>query len=60
MLQARNFELELIPISIRKIMKDMDNISFHPSKAPKVRHMWRDIERRVEYYGILIPKVPAS
>ena len=60
MLQEYDLQLEFIPISIRKIMKDMDNIPFPPSKESKVQHMWRDIERRAEYYGIPIPKVPAS
>ena len=58
-LQERNLQLEFVPISIRKIMKDMDNIPFPPTKESKVRHMWRDIERRAELYGIRIPKVPA-
>lgn len=58
-LQERNLQLEFVPISIRKIMKDMDNIPFPPTKESKVRHMWRDIERRAELYGIPIPKVPA-
>ena len=59
MTQEYNFQLKFVPISIRKIMKEMDNIPFPPSKEPKVRHMWRDIERRAKYYGIPIPKVPA-
>ena len=37
----------------------MDNIPFPPSKESKVRHMWRDIERRAELYCLPIPKVPA-
>ena len=59
MLQEYNLQLKFVPISIRKIMKEMDNIPFPPSKKPKVQHMWRDIERRAKYYGISIPKVPA-
>ena len=56
--QEKNLQIEIIPISIRKIMRDMDNIPFPPSKESKVRHMWRDIERRAELYGLPIPKVP--
>ena len=57
--QEKNLQIEVIPISIRKIMREMDNIPFPPSKESKVRHMWRDIERRAELYGLPIPKVPA-
>ena len=47
------------PISIRSIMKEMDNSSFPPSKPEKVRYMWRDIERRGASYDLPAPKVPA-
>ena len=47
------------PISIRSIMKEMDNSPFPPSKPEKVRYMWRDIERRAAGYGLPAPKVPA-
>jgi len=57
--QEKNLQIEVIPISIRKIMREMDNIPFPPSKESKVRHMWRDIERRAELYGLPIPKAPA-
>ena len=39
------------PFSVRKIMKDMDNIPFPPNKKPKVDYMWRDIQRRAEGHG---------
>ena len=47
------------PISIRSIMKEMDNSPFPPSKPEKVKYMWRDIERRAAVYGLPTPKVPA-
>ena len=47
------------PISIRSIMKEMDNSPFPPSKPEKVQYMWRDIKRRAAVYGLPAPKVPA-
>jgi len=49
--KQHNLVLQIKPISIRQIMKAMDNIPFPPSKKPKVDYMWRDIERRAEGYG---------
>ena len=37
----------------------MDNIPFPPSKKSKVDYMWRDIERRAQFYGLPNPRVPA-
>ncbi len=51
--------LSVKPISIRAIMKSMDNIPFPPSKKTKVDYMWRDIERRADWYGLPKPKLPA-
>ena len=48
--------LEIKPISIRQIMKSMDNIPFPPSKKTKVDYMWRDIERRAAFYGLPVPE----
>ena len=39
------------PFSVRKIMREMENIPFPPSKQVKVDYMWRDIERRAQGYG---------
>ena len=39
------------PFSVRKIMREMDNIPFPPTKQAKVDYMWRDIERRAHSYG---------
>lgn len=57
--QEKGLNLLVKPISIRAIMKSMDNIPFPPSKKIKVDYMWRDIERRAEWYGLPKPKLPA-
>ena len=49
--KKEDINLSIIPISIRQIMKSMDNIPFPPSKQTKVNYMWRDIERRAKGYG---------
>ena len=46
------------PFSVRKIMREMDNVPFPPSKKVKVDYMWRDIERRAQGYGFSA-QVPA-
>jgi len=46
------------PFSVRKIMREMDNIPFPPTKQVKVEYMWRDIDRRAHNYGFS-PSVPA-
>ena len=40
------------PFSVRKLMQEMDNIPFPPTKKAKVDYMWRDIERRAQKYDI--------
>ena len=57
--KKEDINLSIIPISIRQIMKSMDNIPFPPSKKTKVNYMWRDIERRASLYKVPVPKVPA-
>ena len=57
--KKEDINLSIIPISIRQIMKSMDNIPFPPSKQTKVNYMWRDIERRAALDKIHRPKVPA-
>ena len=56
--RSLNLSLDIRPISIRRIMKSMDNIPFPPSKKAKVDYMWRDIERRAEWYGLPRPNMP--
>ena len=46
------------PFSVRRIMREMDNVPFPPSKQVKVDYMWRDIERRAKGYGFTA-NVPA-
>ena len=58
-LDTANLSIEVKPISIRQIMKSMDNIPFPPSKQTKVEYMWRDIQRRAAYYKLPLPDVPA-
>jgi len=57
----REMGLSLVvrPICIGDIMRSMDNIPFPPSKKTKVDYMWRDIERRADWYGLPKPKLPA-
>ena len=57
----RDMGLSLLvrPICIGDIMRSMDNIPFPPSKKTKVDYMWRDIERRADWYGLPKPKLPA-
>jgi len=39
------------PFSVRKIMLEMDNVPFPPTKQVKADYMWRDIKRRAQGYG---------
>ncbi len=57
--KSENVIFNWIPFSVRKIMMEMDNIPFTPpSKKIKSDYMWRDIERRAQFYGFS-PKLPA-
>ena len=56
--KKNNFNLIFRPFSVRDVMKSMDNIPFPDSKKSKVDHMWRDIQRRSQIYGLKIPQVP--
>ena len=53
-----NIDFSLHPFSVRTVMKNMDNIPFPPSKKSKVEYMWRDIQRRSEFYDLKLPNVP--
>ena len=59
-IEASEIKLDIRPISIRQIMKNMDNIPFPPSKKTKVDYMWRDIQRRAEFYSLPVPQLPAA
>ena len=56
----RKFEVSFSwqPFSVRKIMREMDNVPFPPTKQAKVDYMWRDIQRRALGYGFEA-RVPA-
>ena len=56
----RKFEVSFSwqPFSVRKIMREMDNVPFPPTKQAKVDYMWRDIQRRTRGYGFEA-RVPA-
>ena len=56
--EKKDFNLIFRPFSVRDVMKSMDNIPFPESKKSKVDHMWRDIQRRSQLYGLEIPQVP--
>ena len=56
--QKTGVSLSWQPFSVRKIMREMDNIPFPPNKQTKVEYMWRDIERRARGYGF-VANVPA-
>ena len=51
----QDLKFHIKPISIREIMKSMDNIPFPPSKKAKADYMWRDIQRRAKFYSIPEP-----
>ena len=59
-IETSGIKMDIRPISIRQIMKSMDNIPFPPSKKTKVDYMWRDIQRRAEFYSLPVPHVPAA
>ena len=59
-LKSAKIDVVVKPISIRSIMRSMENIPFPPSKKSKVDYMWRDIERQAQKYGIPVPMVPAA
>ena len=57
-IETSGIKLDIQPISIRQIMKNMDNIPFPSSKKTKVDYMWRDTQRRAEFYSLPVPHVP--
>ena len=57
--KTKNLKLLIKPFSIRNIMRAQNNIPFPPEKKEKTRYMWRDIERRADWYGLPKPKLPA-
>ena len=56
--KSHDIKFNLKPFSVREVMLSMDNIPFPPNKKTKLDYMWRDIERRAQFYGFPA-KVPA-
>ncbi len=50
-------EVRWRPFNVREIMVEQNNIPFR-GKPVKMRHMWRDIQRRAARYGIPFSSVP--
>ena len=55
----KNIEFEWCPFSVRSRMIEMENVPFMAEKKrDKIDYMWRDVERRANFYGF-DAKVPA-
>jgi 2-hydroxychromene-2-carboxylate isomerase len=54
---AGGVELVWRPFSVRTLMREQNNSPF-AGKPPKLRYMWRDIERRAERLGIAFDGIP--
>ena len=53
------FEFEWCPFSVRSRMIEMENVPFMAEKKrDKIDYMWRDVQRRANFYGF-DAKVPA-
>ena len=57
--RLNNVEFEWIPFSVRARMIEMENVPFMAEKKRhKIDYMWRDVQRRANFYGF-DAKVPA-
>ena len=55
----KNIEFECCPFSVRSRMIEMENVPFMAEKKrDKIDYMWRDVQRRANFYGF-DAKVPA-
>ena len=55
----KNIEFEWYPFSVRSRMIEMENVPFMAEKKrDKIDYMWRDVQRRANFYGF-DAKVPA-
>ncbi len=55
----KNIEFEWWPFSVRSRMIEMENVPFMAEKKrDKIDYMWRDVQRRANFYGF-DAKVPA-
>jgi 2-hydroxychromene-2-carboxylate isomerase len=59
-IKESNLSIKFQPFNVRTVMLEMENIPFPKSKKIKVDHMWRDIQRRAEFYNTDIPELPIS
>ncbi|MFP6778879.1 MAG: DsbA family protein [Alphaproteobacteria bacterium] len=59
-IKESNLSIKFQPFNVRTVMLEMENIPFPKSKKIKVDHMWRDIQRRAEFYNMDIPELPIS
>jgi 2-hydroxychromene-2-carboxylate isomerase len=56
---TKNIEFEWCPFSVRSRMIEMENVPFMAEKKrDKIDYMWRDVQRRANFYGF-DAKVPA-
>ena len=56
---TKNIEFEWYPFSVRSRMIEMENVPFMAEKKrDKIDYMWRDVQRRANFYGF-DAKVPA-
>ena len=57
--RLNNVKFEWIPFSVRARMIEMENVPFMAEKKrDKIDYMWRDVQRRANFYGF-DAKVPA-
>jgi 2-hydroxychromene-2-carboxylate isomerase len=54
---ARGIELVWRPFSVRTLMRELNNSPF-AGKPPKLKYMWRDLERRAKRIGIAFDAPP--
>ena len=56
---TKNIEFDWCPFSVRSRMIEMENVPFMAEKKrDKIDYMWRDVQRRANFYGF-DAKVPA-
>ena len=56
---ARGIELVWRPFSVRTLMRELNNSPF-AGKPPKLKYMWRDLERRAKRIGIAFDAPPPT
>ena len=51
-INKHNLVVDYRPFNLREVMTAMNNFPFSKEKKPKLKYMWRDIERRAQKYKI--------